>query len=272
MRYTQTLTYLNHVSRLREEARDLQQELNVLSDMKRGTRSPEQARRATNVRSRLKTVSKNLEGLLDFSTFTWPALFTMLTEAEECTWNEEQLLLLKGELENYEGRGERSLRNRFGLVDAPTLGTCDFPDDGEGKYVGDKVEPIRVGKVGKRAYGRLFRELARSFSEDSMQPEQWDMLSDGEVSAGKVYHSLPLPVRDVMQRALAPDAVLVCYQTLFLMSDRGFVRVPRCDFSTAFSLAAVTQMSPKYRLRREYVEARLRRLEVVDDSVEGARQ
>jgi hypothetical protein len=146
-----------------------------------------------------------------------------------------------------------------------TQGSCDFPDEGEGKYVGDKVEDFRVGKTGKRAYGRLFRELARTFKEDSMTPEQWDMLSDGEVSAGKVYHALPLLVRKAMQQALAPEIVLSCYQTMFLVSDKGFVRVPRSDFSTAFSLVAVTQMSPKYRLKREYVEMRLRRLEVVSE-------
>jgi hypothetical protein len=116
-----------------------------------------------------------------------------------------------------------------------------------------------VGKVGKRAYGRLARELARSFKEDAMQPEQWDMVSDGEVSAGKVYYGLPAPVREVLQQALAPEKVLSCYQTLYLLSDRGFVRVGRLDFANAFTLAGVTQMSPKYRLRRDYVESRLRR-------------
>jgi len=265
MRYTQTPTYVDHVSRLQAEARALQDELDALSTVKRGTRSLEQGRRSTVARARLKTVKKNLDGLVDFSTFTWTSLFTMLAEAEACAWNDEQLALLRGELESYEGRGEKSLRHRFGLPIEATQGTCDFPDDGEGKYVGDKVDAIRVGKVGKRAYGRLFRELARSFKEDSMQPEQWDMLSDGEVSAGKVYHSLPAPVRVTMQQALAPETVLACYQTLFLMSDRGFVRVPRTDFATAFSLAAVTQMSPKYKLKREYVELRLRRLEHASD-------
>lgn len=263
MRYTQTPTYVGHVSCLRSEATELQAELAALSSGPRGSRTKEQSRRVTRIRTRLKTIDKNLQGLLDFSTFTWSALFNMLAEADGCTWNEEQLRLLRTETESYEGKGEKSLRNRFGLPLEATQGVCDFPDEGEGKYVGDKVEDFRVGKVGKRAYGRLFRELARSFKEDSMAPDQWDMLSDGEVSAGKVYHALPPPVREVMQQALAPETVLACYQTLYLVSDRGFVRVPRIDFSTAFSLAAVTQMSPKYRLKREYVEARLRRLEVV---------
>lgn len=264
MRYTKTPTYVGHVSCLREESNALRVELARLSSGPRGSRTQEQTRRVGRIRARLKTIDKNLDGLLDFSTFTWSALFNMLAEADECVWNDEQLRLLRAETESYEGKGEKSLRHRFGLPLEATQGSCDFPDEGEGKYVGDKVEDFRVGKVGKRAYGRLFRELARSFKEDSMSPEQWDMLSDGEVSAGKVYHALPAPVREAVQQALAPETVLACYQTLYLVSDRGFVRVPRVDFSTAFSLAAVTQMSPKYRLKREYVETRLRRMEVAE--------
>ena len=260
LRYTKTKTYVKHVAGLQAERAALASELNALSDLKRGTRTPDQQRRTNAAKSRLKTVDKNLAGLNDLSTFTWKDLFQVLVEADECEWNEEQAALVQGEMEMYEGRGEKSLRHRFGLPLEVSQGSCDFPDDGEGKYMGDKLETFRVGKVGKRAYGRVYRDIVRRFKDDALTPDQWDMLSDGEVSTGKVYHDLPDLVRWELQNALAPALVLSSYQTMFLMSDTGFVRVPRCDFSSAFQLAAVTQMSPKYRLRRDYVERRLRAL------------
>jgi hypothetical protein len=258
MRYTETRTYVSHMAALRTERATLKKELADLGELARGTRTPEQQRRTNAAKNRLKTVEKNLTGLHDMSTFTWKDLFQLLVEADECEWNAAQLALMQGDMATYEGRGEKSLRHRFGLPLEVSQDVCDFPDDGEGKYLGDKLETFRLGKVGKQAYGRVYRTIVRQFKDECLTPDLWDTLTDGEVSTGKVYHELPLLLRTLLQEALAPAVVLSSYQTMFLMSDFGFIRVPRCDFAAAFQLSAVTQMSPKYRLRRDYVERRLR--------------
>lgn len=264
MRFDRTKTYINHVTTLRSERATLLTEIDAIASLKRGTRTAEQKTQLALLRSRLKTVERNLDGLHDMSSLTWPELFQLLVEVNECEWTPEQVALLDGDLEAYEGRGERALRHRFSLPLEASQGSCDFPDDGEGKYLGSELRSFRVGKVGKRAYGRLCRAIIRAHVEDAMTPEQWDALSDGEVSAGKVYHDLPEQIRTCLQSCLAPSEVLSCYQTIYLMTDAGFVRVPRKDFSTAFALSAVTQMSPTYRLRRDYVEARVHAVSVAE--------
>lgn len=191
------------------------------------------------------------------STLTWAQLLNMLIETEEHTWNKRQIELGNKELESYEGRYEDSYRDYKGWPLGASQDGGDFPNGGEGKYLNSSSElTFRVSRAGTRAFGALLRVIAREFSEDSMTPEQWDILFDGEVSSSKIYHSFPELVRNRLQAALAPEKVLT-YEYLVFLTDRGFFEVPKEDYARALSLASVTQMSPKYRLKREYVEQRL---------------
>lgn len=192
------------------------------------------------------------------SVYTWPTLVRMLIEADGCVWSRLELALGEKELESYEGKYEDSLRHRKGWPLGSTLGTFDFPDEGEGKYLGSSVDPIfRIGVVGKRAVGRMRGDLYRKFEQAALTQEQWDALNDGEVSADKLYHTFPEPVRAHMQAELQPVNVLSCYRTFYFLTDYGYIAVPREDFGRALSLVSITQTSPKYRLRRSYVEERL---------------
>lgn len=193
------------------------------------------------------------------SLFTWQSVVRMLIEADGCVWTGHQLALGEKELESYEGKYEDSLRDRMGWPMGSTLGTSDFPDDGEGKYLGANTDPtFRVGVIGKRALGRMRGDLYRKFEQASLTQEQWDALDDGEVSADKLYNTFPETVRLHVQAELQPVKVLACYKRIYFLTDYGYIVVPREDFARAISLVCVTQMSPKYRLKRSYVEERLR--------------
>ncbi len=196
----------------------------------------------------------------DITQFSWIELLTMLIELEGHVWNEHELELGKKDREDYEGKFEDSYRYRLGLPLGASLDDTDFPNMSEGKYLSDKETAFRIGKIGKRSYGSLLRVLAREFTENSMSPEQWETMFDGEVSGGKIYHTFPEQIRACIQRQLAPERVLSAYNSFVFLTDVGYFLINRDDYSAAFSLSQITQMSPKYRFKREYIEKRIRAL------------
>jgi hypothetical protein len=247
--YNKTERYVQYVSRLDAERISLLQEIDQLAGTKRGT--PGVAKKRAQFKNRLKTITANLTKVAtpgDLSAFTWPELFDLWSACWGWRWTHEELWFFKQETEYYEGRGEKSLRHRLGLPLVVSLDSCDLPN-GEVKYLGANVESFRAGKVGRRMYVRGLRELPDELLTDEML--------DGEVSAGKLYHSMPEAVRLKLQRDLAPEKALAHYPAMFLTTENGYGYVPRDDYSKAFSLTCITQMSPKYRLRREYVEQQL---------------
>lgn len=193
----------------------------------------------------------------DVSDFSWRSLLDMLVQAEEHVWNERQKELGNKERADYEGKYEDSYRDYMGWPLGASLSTSDFPDGSEGKYLSGGEATFRVGKVGKRAFSALLRSLALECPEETMTSEEWDVLFDGEVSAGKIYHTLPEVVRTKIQQALPPEKVLSCYPSIVFLTDTGFFQVPREDFPRALRLIEVSQMSPKYRIKREYIEQRV---------------
>lgn len=259
MRYDETRTYNLHVNALNDEKKKLELELVGLNVHKRGTQGIADAR--ARVKQRLKTIERSLLKSKDLSDFTWSELFTLWSDACGWMWTKEELKLLQHETESYEGLGEKPLRHRLGLPLDATMESCDLPT-GEVKYVGDKVEPIRVGKIGKRMYVRSLREISDELVTDEML--------DGEVSAGKLYNELDATIQEKLLTNLAPENVLSCYPAMYLTTDTGYGFVPQEHYKQAFSLACITQMSPKFRLKRSYVEDRIRRTLVVNPATATA--
>lgn len=250
--FTQTPTYIAHRAALTNEREALLTEQAGLADAKRGT--PGVADRRAKIRQRLKTIDRCLErGLEDL---TWPEVFNVWIETRAGKagglWTPDQLALISSDTLYYEGTTEKALKHRLGLSLEPTQGDIDIKDgvhDGDDKYLGDSVGPFRTGKLGKRLYIRCLRTLPDDVVTDEML--------DGEVGPGKLFNSLPEDVRTKLQHDLRPEVGLACYPSLYLTNARGFVRVLAADYVQAFGLSTITQYSPKYKLRREYVEAQL---------------
>lgn len=204
------------------------------------------------------------------SSFTWPQALGIMVECKGNVWNDRQLELGKKETEAYEGKYEDSYRDVVGwALGAASLNTSDFPDGGEGKYIGNGDSTFRVSRAGTRAFGRLLKGIIRELPDDVMSEEQWDIMWSGEVSAGKIYHSFPEVVRARIQKELAPERVLSCPYVVFF-TDVGYFRVSRDEYATALGLASVTQMSPKYRVKREYVEGCIMQLSPVQQQADVA--
>jgi hypothetical protein len=157
----------------------------------------------------------------------------------------------------YEGRWEREIRIRLGLDPTPTLDHNDTPY-GEVKFVGKECL-LSSRQGGRKHWGRLFRTLARTWTEDQLSAETWSFLEEGEVSVNKVYVSFDPSLRSQIQQSLVPSVVLGAYNVgIFCAVDAGYIHVPASDYDLAFSLYSITRFEPKYRLRREYVENLLR--------------
>jgi len=256
--FTETDTYVEYVKRREFERETLEQVISQMAKLKRGTLTDFQKKAKIACKNRLKTVIRQIAQAADLSGFTWPELFHLLADVNGGIWRAEELRLLGENRASFEGRGEKSLRMRLGLPLEPTMDSCDIPGGQEAKYVGNGVDEFRIGKIGKKAYVNLFKEVVRAHKDDVMSSEDWESMSEGEVAQKQIYNKLPEVIRLKMQSDLAPEKILSCYTAMYLMSDIGYVRIPSTDFAQAFSLTHVTQMSPKYRLKREYVEARLR--------------
>lgn len=246
--YTQTPTHVIHVNALTSEKEACLAELDALSGVK-GV-----ADRRAKIKQRLKTIDKNLQDGL--ASLTWPDLFKVWIETrsgnEGGLWSPEELELNKQEVTYCEGHTEKALKRRLGLSLQPTYGDIDIKDgtnDGDDKYLGDTVGTFRTSRSGTKLYIKCLREL----SDEQMTEDMYA----GNVSAGKLYTSLPEPVRLKFQAYLEPAVGLACYPSLYLSNNHGFVKVLKSDFAQAFSLAMITQYNPKYKLRREYVETQV---------------
>lgn len=251
--YVDTQRYTDHVARLETERNTLTQELSTMRETKLGPWSVEQKKRLAQIKGRLCTVATHLH--IGLGSFNWPDLVHLYTEAMGGIWTGHELLLTTQELQHFEGRCEKPMRYRLQLPLLVSQGLCDLPGDEEIKYMGVIGEPIRIGRVGKELFGQLKREITRTYLDDALPSEVWKMLDAGEVSAGKIYSELPEQLRQMLQLGLAPEKALACYAAVWLTTDIGFICIPREDYARAWSLACITQMSPKYRLKREYVEA-----------------
>jgi hypothetical protein len=253
MDYTKTSRFISHVTQLVTERDALRGELETLARIKRGTKTAEQSTRITQIRNRLKVLDRNIEGVADLSTFNRSELFHFLAAAvgdpNGNIWDVFQLRLNALDTLSYEGAGEKAIRHMLGLPMETSTDKADLPDDEEVKFTGDNIDLFRPGRMGRRMYVRLLKSLSDEMVSDEML--------DGEVTAGKLYHSMDAELHVKFQTALAPQVVLADYSAIYLTTNVGYVKIVKADYERAFSLACVTQVSPKYRLKRSYLEAQL---------------
>jgi len=262
VKYTDTQTFKNHEALITNEISSLEAEFKSLGGV------PGMGGKRQAIRSTLRTRHSWIEGInsLSSSYFTLWDLIHILADAEGTLWTPNEARLWHVELANYEGRGEKSIRTRLGLHDGPTTDTCDLAEINEevknwqgaahssGK---PRIQSIRVGEIGKKAYGRLQRDIVRSNGNDIMSDEFWDALACGEVSPGKLYNSMPEAIRSRLLTELAPSKVMSCYDAVNGVTELGYVRIPREDYDRAWRLNCITQMSPKYDVRVDYIKQRL---------------
>lgn len=261
-----TNAYNGLVARLNAETAALEAELSQLAGIKRD-------KKATSRRSNIKALIKARQSKLlqlerpgdSLRLFKMWDLVHMEVELQGCTWSPGQLLLWDMPLAIHEGRGEKSLRDKHGLPQEVTQGAVDLHEineeaknwNGRDSNGSDSIQSIRIGKVGKSVYGRACRNISRSHPDSVMPEAQWDSLFTGEVTPGMLYHDLPHGVSRVLLDELAPSKVLGHYAAINGCSRLGYLRIPVEDVDRAWRLCCVTQMSPKYELRREYVEGLL---------------
>lgn len=253
--YTETAAYLGFVSRLEKEIVSLSEQKIGLGAMhirqeENRKRTTDEEKQLLSVNQRLKILVHQRENAASLNFHTWPELFDLWEASYGRTWTDEELVLMAQTTAMYEGKGEKPLRHRLGLPIEATNASSDLPGDEEIKYLSPINTRFRVGKFGKRAYISMLREL----SDEHITPDMWD----GEVPTSKIYNSLPDNVRSKLQTNLAPERVLSCYEAIYLTTDTGHSRVPKADYHAAFGLSNVSQYSPIFRLKREYVESQVR--------------
>ncbi len=246
--YTKTPTYVSHVSALTDERSACLAQLDAWAGV-RGV-----ANQRVKIKQRLKTIDKNLQ--CGLASLTFPDVFKVWIETRLDNnggpWTADERKLLKKKVTYSEGHTEKALKRRLGLSLKASHKDIDIKDgtnDGDDKYLGDTIGSFRTGRLGTRLYIKCLRELP----DDQVTDEMYD----GRVSAGKLYRSLPEAVRLKFQACLAPEVGLACYPSLYLSNDHGFVKVLSSEYAQAFRLDCVTQHDPKYKLRRDYVEAQL---------------
>lgn len=226
-------------------------------------------------KARLKTKLLQSGRMRDLSTsyFTMWQLVHLLADAEGTLWTPEEAALWNLEVQTYEGRGEKSLRHRYrdSVSQVASQGSCDLKEineeiknwQGDASLPGDgpvckrTIQSIRAGKAGKNAYARLHREIVRQHDDAEMPMELWDALAVGELSPRKLHKDLPHGIKLNIQYYLSPSIIMGGYDAVNGVSELGFLRIPRSDYNSAFSLTCITQMGPKYDLRKNYVRDRL---------------
>lgn len=252
MQYTQTALFASHLIKLHAEIECLQHDIQQIRSLPRGTKTPAQIKQLANYTRRLKLVIWHVtDNVNNLRYFTFSELVNLYSESMGWQWNAVERQLLHAERAQFEGKGEKPLRHRLGIDLTPTQEASDLPNGAEVKFIGETIAPFRSPLAGRRAYVRLLREIPDEQTTND--------LLDGEVSANKIYKFLPHYSRTMLQLRLTPEIVLDCYRAIFLTTDFGFVWVPNTRFQDAFRLVCVTQMSPKYGLRREYVETELKK-------------
>jgi hypothetical protein len=187
------------------------------------------------------------------------------------SWTDYEIELYNQVISYGEGLGEKSYKSRIGLIEKlNTNSQYDIESlqqeikcienkfkvitkkNQEGKLV-SKLQPIRLGKKGKLAWGKSKRKLIRSFSDEKLSESQWNAIDSGEVGKS-ILRTMPEVVQTLITEDLKSSNVLSEYNAIICVSSVGFLVVPRVDYSNAFNLLCISQMSPKYTLKRSYLE------------------
>lgn len=221
--------------------------------------------------SRINTLTKNITNMHDPTSNYWTLwdLVHLLAESRETLWDDEESRLWSEPVQNFEGRGEKSLRYHYASIltsQQPTTDMCDLPELNEEVKNWESydtnnnrwcIDPFRVGVLGKSAFGKVYRNIIRKFPDDIMCDELWEALSTGEVSPNKIFKRMPEDLSKMIIDGLKPSITLGRYDAINGCSSLGFLRIPRRDYDAAFRLSSISQMSPRYSLSRKYIESKL---------------
>lgn len=257
-RFQQTKLYSRTVAELNADVKSLEEKLRSLE----GLRGKEATKSRTATKALLKSRANQLRRTGTLEHFTMWDLVHMEAELRGTLWSDMQVALWDMPTSVHEGKGEKSIRDWHGLAQEVTQASVDLQEINEevknwhhtNADEVDAIQSIRIGKIGKAVYGRVVRDVIRSNDESVMDDATWDALVTGEVSPGMLYHTLPEPVTRALFEALHPARVLMHYSAINGCSRLGFLRIPVEDAERAWRLKCVTQASPKYDLRRSYVE------------------
>lgn len=177
-------------------------------------------------------------------------------------WSDEERGLYDKDRQSHEGKGEKSYRSRMGLsTDVVGSKNGDVPElceevknveANDGKF--DPV--IRLGRDGKAVFLGAVINVAQGLVGKELDKDVLTLFASGEVSTNKLL-GLPDEIRELMFEELRLSKAIVNHSALILTTSVGFLRIPREDYDAAFELSSITQASPKYKLKRDYVEQAL---------------
>lgn len=201
-------------------------------------------------------------------------LVTMLMECDGTLWTPEEALEWGKELANQEGRGEKGLRIRHNLPQVSTTQDVDLPEiNEEVKCIesasGGSLQTIRPGTHGNKIYSAWMFLSAELGAFKNLSTEHRDAIMFGELLRSMLYGSLPAKFKNEIHELLKPSNVLGHYNAVNAVTKCGFIRVPREDFNSAWSLVSITKGGPKYELKTSYIVERLVRT-VLDQDTKNA--
>lgn len=247
----------------RDKVELLAQRQRALQSLEAATNVKGASRQRSTAKTKIRLIDGRLLRIQDPNRLTLHQLLTVLMDCDGTLWTDEERTLNQQPTLSYEGYGEKALRARHSIIDGPTQFDCDLPGLNEEikswEVTTDlgSIASFKVGAIGMKMFGRVKRSIIRSTTDAMLDESMWEAFDTGEVSAGKLYNTLPEHIRNELQRELAPSKVLGKYAAINGTTSMGFLRVPAADYDRAFRLVCITKMSPKYILRRDYVESRL---------------
>lgn len=286
IKYTETVTYKNHLAELDANIKRLEATIADLSCIRlnggtvRRKRTPDENRKLLNDKNRIKTYRKKLQRWYDLNVTSWDIVH-LIQDADGRLWNsnKQEELWHKG-LASHEGRGEAALRDWYGLTTAgSTTDDIDIPElevevknvQGRAKNGTFQLQTIQAGKSGRQAYSTWMGETAEAGSFKELSHNVRLALFTGEVTSGIIYKALPESTRISLLDAIKPSTVFSRPRAVDCTTRNGCLHVERYDYDVAFAVVSVTKCGPKYALKRSYLLDRLKRtLSATKDATDEA--
>jgi hypothetical protein len=186
-----------------------------------------------------------------------------LIRFRETVWSEDERAILKKHKHRFEGPGEQSYRQRFGITSEPSNKSIDIPEHAaELKY----CDGSSFGKIGLGAYA--YRKMLKAIQavifdkrhaeeddyfrslQDCLNPHENSFVTLAEYVTSEEYEGFR--ARLTMSHCLTPEA-----EQLILIMDEGFLQVPRLECDAAFTFDKCSFGKLKYKLNRSYIQNKL---------------
>lgn len=180
--------------------------------------------------------------------------FRLFSEASQAMFND---------IDSHTGPGERSVRNEEGLSPI-TQGTAslDIPELGEGGTEVKKGPIIKAGISAQRAWQDFLFATGMLVNDPDYwhAPIMWNgvettfrfLFSMGV--SNKLLAALKPEYSDQIRAAVCPSKILASYPNIALVIKDAYITIPRKDYKEAWRFVTISQVIPRYRLRREYLE------------------